>query len=281
MRSVIKNILRNNQRLRKNKWYYLIQRYRQYRQYKIDYSKTTHPDILDTLHEDGIYIIENFIDQVTCDKIVEEMVPHINEAMQFNYKDWENLSNTSTYQNNKNGYQRASDNWCRILDSDIKSDTAKKSFFSNPFIEEIAKAYVSEKAHCYRKELDSKVEKVGHNLLKADNPHFDDWRHRFKAFLYLTDVTEDNAPFVYYKGSHEQVNWKKPHHIEFELKQSKGKYGHFTQEEFDKTAEANGYEELICTGKAGTLILADFRGIHKGTPIKSGKRILLNSTWGI
>jgi len=281
MKELIKNIFSNNPILRKNKFYYYVQRYRQYKQYKIDYSKTTHPEILDILQEDGIYIIGNFIDKVTCDKIKDELSCDVNDAMQFNYKNWRKDSGHYLYQKSKKGYQRASDNSCRILNVDKLSVTAKSHFFSNSLIKEIAQAYISKKAHCYRKELDYKVEQKEDIDLRADNPHFDDWRHRFKAFLYLTDVSEDNAPFVYYKGSHEQVDWKKPHHLEFELKKTEGRYGHFNQKEFDKTAEANGYEELICTGKAGTLILADFRGIHKGTPIKSGKRILLNSTWGI
>ena len=33
--------------------------------------------------------------------------------------------------------------------------------------------------------------------------------------------------------------------------------------------------------EAGTLIFADFRGIHQGTPLKAGKRVLLNNTFGI
>ena len=252
--------------LRRNRLYYYIQRYRQYRPCKVDFSLTKRHDLLNTLVQDGIVILNYYVDSNVCNQIVAELEETSNKILQGTFD-----GHHSKHQLKQKAF--------RIGEVDKLSDTADKIFFKDRLINEIAKAYVSKTAFSYRREADYKLE-AGH-LLQADLPHFDDWRHRFKAFLYLTDVNEDNAPFVYYKGSHEQHSWKYKYHLEYELEGTSGRYGHFFLQEMEAIKKMRNYEELVCTGKAGTLILADFRGIHKGTTLKNGKRILLNNTFGI
>lgn len=266
MKKLIQNLIVKYPVLKRNRFYYQVQRYRQYRPCKVDYSLTTRPDILDTLVRDGIIVIDNYLSQETCNSIISELQEAADQVLQGTYK---GLYGNVTLK------QKA----FRIGDVDEVSETAKQKFFDDKLITEIAKAYVSKTAFSYRKEADYKLE--AGNLLSSDLPHFDDWRHRFKAFLYLTDVGVDNAPFVYYKGSHEQHPWKHKYHLEYEIDGENGRYGHFFWQEMEEIKEKRNYEELVCTGKAGTLILADFRGLHKGTTLRSGKRILLNSTFGI
>lgn len=211
-------------------------------------------------------IIENFISPEICGQILAEYEPIAQEVLEG--KRSENISKVQLHQGA-----------FRIERAEQFSPTAVAHFFQNELIIQTAKAFVSKAAVSYRQEADYKV-KAG-EFLQANLPHIDDWRHRFKAFLYLTDVTEDNAPFVYYKGSHKQDRWKRKYHLEFERDGITGRYGHFFLQEMRGLQEKYGFEELVCTGKAGTLIFADFRGIHKGTTLKSGKRILLNNTFGI
>jgi len=252
--------------LKKNRLYYHIQRYRQYSPCKVDKSLTTRLDIIDDLVKDGIVIIPDYLSKSICDQIVSELEPCVTKVLDGTFE--------GIYSKNQLD-QKA----FRIGKVNEYSSTADRHFFNDNVINSIAKSYVSKKAFSYRKEADYKLE-AGH-LLQADLPHFDDWRHRFKAFLYLTDVNEKNAPFVYYKGSHEQHPWKYKYHLEFEKYGETGRYGHFFIQEMNKIENDRNYKKLVCIGKAGTLILADFRGIHKGTTLLEGKRILLNNTYGI
>ncbi len=100
-------------------------------------------------------------------------------------------------------------------------------------------------------------------------PHWDDWRVRFKAFIYLTDVNEENAPTIYFKGSVHDVPWRleKDYGSVFLPTASAG--GSWWP------VEALGLEKIKFTGKAGTLILFDARGLHAGTQLMQGNRIML------
>lgn len=265
MKKLIQDLVQRHPIIKRNRLYYHIQRYRQYRPCRVDYSLTEHHDILDRLVENGIAVLDSYLDSALCDTIVSELDGAASQMLAGTYE------GKSTGHPGKKAF--------RIGQADHVSATAKKHFFDDPMIHALAKAYVSKTAFSYRKEADFKLE-AGH-FLQADLPHFDDWRHRFKAFLYLTDVDAYSAPFVYYKGSQEQHPWKHKYHLEFERDGEEGRYGHFFIQEMRAILRERGYEELVCTGKAGTLILADFRGIHKGTTLREGRRILLNSTFGI
>ncbi len=266
MKQYLSNLLEKMPVLKKNRFYYYIQRYRQYRPCRVDKSLTDRPDIVDELVRDGITIIPGFVAKDDCNRIISELNPCVEQILRNNFN-----GHYTKHQLQQKAF--------RIGNVHQYSETANNLFFTNRLIESIAKAYVSDKAFSYRKEADYKLES-GH-LLQADLPHFDDWRHRFKAFLYLTDVEEENAPFVYYKGSHEQHPWKHKFHLEFEINGVNGRYGHFFVQEMNEIQKKRGYEKLVCVGGAGTLILADFRGIHSGTTLLNGRRILLNNTFGI
>ncbi len=96
----------------------------------------------------------------------------------------------------------------------------------------------------------------------AQEFHFDLDRLNFlKAFVYLTDVDETNGPHVYVRGSHR----RKPPALR-ELRR-------FSDAEV-AAAFRNGEVTTICA-PAGTVIVADTSGIHKGMPIVSGDRLMI------
>ena len=175
--------------LKRNALYYNIQRFRQYLPLKVDKALTEYPEVIDVLLENGIHIIEGFLSKGQCEQILKELEVPKQQAL--------NNKWTSSYITQK----EIKGNF-RIGSIDQFSHSANKLFFQNKLIVQTARAYVSKKARSYRREVDFKL--TPGNLLQSDLPHFDDWRHRFKAFLYLTDVDQENAPFVYYKGSHKQ-----------------------------------------------------------------------------
>lgn len=104
-------------------------------------------------------------------------------------------------------------------------------------------------------------------------------RRQSKAIIYLNEVNEDNGPFQFMKGSHRpwqvfadqrRFGWE-PH------KRS------FTELEMEHCfAERPGLLKTF-TAAAGTLILADTRGIHRGKPMTDGARYALTNylwPWG-
>jgi tetratricopeptide (TPR) repeat protein len=79
-----------------------------------------------------------------------------------------------------------------------------------------------------------------------------------KVFIYLTDVDEDTGPHVYVPNSHLLLPEK--------LKRD----GRFTDDEIHNGIAFG--EKLI--GDAGTIIIADTLGMHKGMQVKKGIRII-------
>jgi hypothetical protein len=267
-KAAIQSVLDRYPVLRRNRFTYYIQRYRQTRVLKVDYSLAPpgRRDIIEALERDGLFIIENFMPRETCERIIAEYAPHFAQVMD------------GTFQGRCDKDPR----WgpFRIGGAELYSETAGREFFDNTFIRQVAAAFVSEKAESYRREVDYKVNPGV--FMQSDLPHVDDWRHRFKAFLYLTDVGPDNGPLVYYVGSHRQDDhWKDRYYRELEVDGMTGRCGQFFPYEWECIRDRYGFREHVCLGSAGTLIFGDFRGVHRGQPIASGTRILLNNTFGI
>jgi len=95
--------------------------------------------------------------------------------------------------------------------------------------------------------------------------------HQFKAILYLTDVAEENGPFQYIKGSH-RAKTLVTDEVKFHFSQHQNR---FTEEEIAPKLVKQPAE--LFTAKAGTLILVDTRGIHRGMPIKKGVRYAMTN----
>jgi hypothetical protein len=95
----------------------------------------------------------------------------------------------------------------------------------------------------------------------AKNWHWDcDGIRWLKVFVYLNDVTLDNGPHAYVAGSHR--HWK-----------VNDKGTRVTEEQI-----VNSYGEKAIrsfTAPRGTVIFEDTRGFHRGTPLVSGHRLVL------
>jgi len=160
----------------------------------------------------------------------------------------------------------------RIFDSE--NIAGLKRFFDDDFILDVARAYVSKDVVSYQRMTEGRYalgKKGG-----ADDVHFDDWRKRFKAFLYLSDVGENGAPFVYYPGSHEG-GWRYPKEVDYLKLGKDGEYGYFTDSEVEDISSKYECDKKVCVAKAGTLIFVDTRGLHSGTtPKMEGRTMLAN-----
>ncbi|MFK7768828.1 MAG: phytanoyl-CoA dioxygenase family protein [Mariniblastus sp.] len=91
--------------------------------------------------------------------------------------------------------------------------------------------------------------------------HFDMDRLKFvKFFVYLTDVETDNGPHCYVRGSHK----RKPAAL---LKDDR-----LSDDEILEHYSAEDMVEL--TGKTGTMLAVDTRGLHKGKPLEARDRLI-------
>ena len=135
----------------------------------------------------------------------------------------------------------------------------------DPFILEIASAY-------YGVPFRSGVLVFQHNTQTNENTrfyHVDAFIREFKSFIYLDDVDEGNGPFAYLRGT--QRN-----HLMRLRKQIVGNGTGDSPTSFheDDVRSLMDREDHIC-GSAGTLILADVRGLHRGTPQADRSRSVL------
>lgn len=164
---------------------------------------------------------------------------------------------------------------------------ALSPFFEHPTLKQTACAFISAEAVQLRREVCLKV--VQGDILSFEQfPHMDTWKLRMKAFLYLEDVTAENGPTVYYKGSHRGL-WRLPMEARVAGWYRTGPQGFsvpddlylgcFWPHEVQRLAEAHGYLKTVCTGKAGTLLIFNGRGLHHATPLNSGRRLTLSSYW--
>jgi hypothetical protein len=102
-----------------------------------------------------------------------------------------------------------------------------------------------------------------HNIQSNEHTryyHVDAFIREFKSFVYLDDVDEGNGPFAYIPGTQKQ-------HLRRIRKQVVGNPEgesptSFYPEELGDLLDL----ETTVHGPAGTMILADVRGLHRGTP---------------
>ncbi len=248
---------------RRTKLYFFIQYQRQIKSLHPNLKADGIVDILSTIDKQGIVVIPDFFSKEECDKMLFDLDEVFASIKACTYK--------GEFQYNHEQLIR--------IGSTGEAIPSTNQFYTHPLFDKIAKAYIDPRAYVYRTEAE--LRDNVNEIQQADTYHFDDWRQRFKFFLYLTDVGPENAPFTYLTRTHKSFKGRHKKDFEFERDGETGAYGHFHPQEVRELRSHLECEELVCTGKAGTLIIADFRGLHKGTPLKAGRRVLLNATYGI
>lgn len=99
-------------------------------------------------------------------------------------------------------------------------------------------------------------------------------KHQFKTLLYLSDVSLRNGPFQYIKGSHHYKSIKRlSKHLKIDIRESR-----FQNEEIEFAVQDGVISEPISfTGNAGTLLIVDTRGLHRGMPLVADDRYALTN----
>ncbi|MCC2606143.1 phytanoyl-CoA dioxygenase family protein [Planctobacterium marinum] len=99
------------------------------------------------------------------------------------------------------------------------------------------------------------------------------YTNQFKSFLFLKDVEIENGPLTYIKGTHTRESI---HRFCKATGLPSSQY-RFTDTEIEKVTKMLGLSEVKVTCKAGTMLLANTRGLHRGAPIMSGERVAITS----
>ncbi len=95
--------------------------------------------------------------------------------------------------------------------------------------------------------------------------HFDMDRPRWlKFFFYLTDVGPENGPHCFIRGSHRTGG------IAHELLER----GYARLDDADVARHYPSADHISFTGKKGTIIAEDTRGLHKGQHVLHGDRLV-------
>jgi len=264
-RKAAKDFLQRHPRLKGNRVFHELQRRRGYRGVQVRPELTDRTDLLEQLAGRGVAVAPDFFPPAQ----IEEMLAGCDEVIR-RARDGELADRTFTVQ---------PDILFRIGKVD-ELVPATRAFFEDPAIRSVMEANLSPRVASFRREMETRFGLS--KMAQADLFHFDNWQPICKAFLYLVDVGEENAPFAYLAGSHRRAKWRLPHEVAFSAYGKHGRFGHLFPQEVRKLREDNpDWDEVVCTGTAGTLILADLRGLHRGTPLREGRRVLLNNTFDL
>ena len=222
--------------------------------------------IVNALKIDGIVKIARFINPENLAKIRKALDDHTN---------WLS-SRFTTHPHSFAQYWATRSNGC------IANDNKFSCFFEDPFLEEVTLGYVSR--DCYSFDWGFSLKNNVNETTQSDIYHFDDWKHRFKIILLLNDMDMDNAPTIFLKGSHKYYGWRLiPEYLYWKHRQEeKGGKVYWKDDADGRVIEAEdcrfirqyGFEELPIVGNAGDVFFADFRCLHKATPLRKGYRLL-------
>jgi len=172
--------------------------------------------------------------------------------------------------------------------SDAHAIAELNPFFGSPVIAATMRQVLGAKAVMHRSTVQYRTA-TGHTGAFEHFFHIDTWRPRYKAFLYLNDVDEENGPFTYTPRTHFGA-WRRRYDRDIGRVFQPGADGYIHDDQSAYVGCLWPHEyAILCerlrtgpttvTGKAGTLILFDARGLHKIQPLLRAPRIILSSYW--
>ena len=208
-------------------------------------------NILYQIQEKGYAVIPNFVDENFCNRCINEF-----EKMLVDHYEY---------------VQKQSD--LRIFGAEELSENIKE-YSSKKFLFNLANHYNAEEtynAFCLANKIEfsDKSSKLG----SGGGWHKDSVSRQFKSILYLNNVDENNGAYQIIEKSH-----KLPYLLK-DMKKANMKFKkiRFTDEQIEKILEREPSRLKTLTGKTGTLIVKDCSAIHRGSPLKSGKRYALTN----
>jgi hypothetical protein len=241
---------------------------------RIDTSPVS-PEILEKLNKDGIVVLENYFTEDFCKEIIQFIDAYIERnkhimtdvkekaATQKEYKFGVPMSDGTSFWVDRN------ESDLRIIHAEKANDTLDKEFFSSSSFLETGESMLQSKL-IKNFTMANRTSFRENNLGSGGGWHRDNnYSHGFKALAYLTDVNDDNGPFEYIKKTFTLQN----HIFDFPYPD---KY-QFTDKEINDFIEKNKKLYFRVTGKAGSLVMFNTNGIHRGMPVKKGVRYAITN----
>ncbi len=211
---------------------------------------------IDVLEKDGILVIENFLPKEQFDELKKEYDEAFSDWDPFEYDPGKLTKRQKDFP----------EYFETIAEKIIPASTPAfmKYIVNNEFLIALSEAVTHRKnnltAHHHfwylqKRKLDK--QNVG-SLHTAGFPHADVPYPTVKAFLYMNDVNEDNAAYIFAKGSHKLTLKRLIFEYKLSVRYAKTK----NDIAFDRDVEKLGYKcESIC-GKANTLFISNNMGYH-------------------
>jgi len=215
------------------------------------------------LGQQGYSLIADFVTPEDCDAIITFLG---RESLAFR----EDLSGTIHHGYSQANVDRASSNVTRIIDqSALLACPAIAKLAFDPNLVAVAQQFlgappVHTQTNCWWSKHHS--DDLEHIKAAAQQFHQDrDYIRFLKVFIYLTDVDEDGGPHEFIAGSnadYAQVSKNR-------LRSSK----RLSDEYLESVYPKDRFRKFTAT--RGSIILEDTSGFHKGNPIVSGHRLML------
>jgi len=209
--------------------------------------------ILKELRKNGIVMIPGYYSEEQCKELTQKV-----EQLLSDYKD---KSWTDSTQSDS-----------RIFGAELASDEVK-NYHNDAYLHSIGSAYFKTKL-INLTTLANRVKYAPNNMGSGHGWHRDSiYYKQFKSIIYLVDTTEENGPFEYLIGSHTTSSA-----LDIIKKTTvDGTNDRLNDNDINEIVKETGIERKSFPGKAGTLILVNTRGIHRGMPIRQGTRYALTN----
>jgi len=263
----MKNQIEVLRRLYRNRW-------ANKKEYQHSALSTTFQKHLKTLRKDGIVIIPEFLTTQRAEEIRLTLEKKLNGITPVQ---WQEIVEKVKLPENKFGVTTEDGTKCW---SDARQSD-QRCFYAELLSAEIAsfahnKDFSTVASELLEREIGllgcmaNRTRFVEGNLGSGGGWHRDmSYRNGFKALVYLVDVNEKNGCFQYIPKSS-----KVAHHL---LKTPTPDKYQYTDEDVYNMTGGKPNSIFDVTGKAGTLVLFDTNGVHRGKPIEQGERYALTN----
>jgi hypothetical protein len=161
----------------------------------------------------------------------------------------------------------------RLLDCGAQLPAAK-AILENAYVRGLVDAYLNgTPVRAYAEYIDYKPD------LKHDHTsvlHMDNWRSQPKVFTLLSDVGPHNAPMVYWSKTHRDAEWRRRFDFAFWSGDPVGINGCYPASLLRERRAADpsdGPREIAITAPAGSVLIADTRGVHRASCLIAGYRL--------
>jgi Phytanoyl-CoA dioxygenase (PhyH) len=215
----------------------------------------------------GIHIVPHFMDTAKVEKIraaVDQLLQNVTEEQ------WKDVLEGVKKKENRFGVS-IGEKWNLWMDSARSDQRISHSEFAHPAIADFANdqqfmdignAYL-EKQIALKFCMTNRTQYQPSNLGSGGGWHRDNnYKRGFKALLYLSDSDEKNGCFQYLERSASIF-----HHL---LKTPFPDKYQFTHEEVLEMVDRDEHKITNAVGRAGTLVMFDTNGVHRGRPLEEG-----------